>query len=271
MSLNSWLMKDTSPADFSRQSLTGFFFSITESLMTQESRVTPPYNAMRFTLLLWYIFSLIISALYSGMLTAVLVKPSFEKPVNSLSDLPYAVQNGFTLVVSADTSDYFLFKEATDGIYADTWKLFNQEDKAKSFPLNSDGSYNKILHDKQIFIRGEAAAIFITTRIGREQFHLAKETFAPQLYGMVFFTGAPFQATFNKMLSYMIEGGLVRKWRDDGFRKLKSKPTLTESSGHRAFTLSQLQAAYYVLLIGLISAVVALILENLFSYFNKLV
>lgn len=44
------------------------------------------------------------------MLIATLVTPSFEKPIDSLTDLPRAAKNGFTIGVIADSSSEYMFK-----------------------------------------------------------------------------------------------------------------------------------------------------------------
>ncbi|XP_068228646.1 glutamate receptor ionotropic, delta-1-like [Palaemon carinicauda] len=137
--------------------------------------------------------------LYSGMFIATLVKPSFEPPINGLTDLPNAIANKFTLVVTADTSTHYLFKNAKEGIYAETWKLFNHEDKSRSFPLNSDNSYDGILNEKFVFIAGETGAMYRAMTRGIRRYYFARNTFSPQFYGMACFTGAPFLSIFNKM------------------------------------------------------------------------
>lgn len=48
--------------------------------------------------------------MYAGTLTAVLAIPAFEQPVDSLTDLPYASLDGFTVGTLKDSSTEFLFR-----------------------------------------------------------------------------------------------------------------------------------------------------------------
>ncbi|XP_037788568.1 uncharacterized protein LOC119583929 [Penaeus monodon] len=67
----------------------------------------------RFVLFFWYLFCFYIYALYSGTLTAVLAVPAFERPINTLSDLSKAKENGYTIGTIQDSSLEFIFKDLT--------------------------------------------------------------------------------------------------------------------------------------------------------------
>lgn len=49
-------------------------------------------------------------AMYAGTLTAVLAIPTYEKPVDTLADLPPAYQDGFAVGTLKDSSTEFLFR-----------------------------------------------------------------------------------------------------------------------------------------------------------------
>ncbi|KAK7063204.1 hypothetical protein SK128_012461 [Halocaridina rubra] len=51
------------------------------------------------------------SPLYSSNLTAVLAIPVYEKPIDSLEDLPRAVEDGYYLATGKGTSMEALFRE----------------------------------------------------------------------------------------------------------------------------------------------------------------
>ncbi|XP_068228659.1 glutamate receptor ionotropic, delta-1-like [Palaemon carinicauda] len=136
------------------------------SLLKQDNLLHSNNSFIRLSLTFWGLFCIIVPALYSGMFIATLVKPSFEPPINGLTDLPNAIANKFTLVVTADTSTHYLFK---------------------------------ILNEKFVFIAGETGAMYRAMTRGIRRYYFARNTFSPQFYGMACFTGAPFLSIFNKM------------------------------------------------------------------------
>ncbi|XP_068228604.1 probable glutamate receptor [Palaemon carinicauda] len=236
-------------------------FNVFGCLLKQENKLNSEFWNQKFTFVFWYIFCLIVSALYSGILIATLIKPTFDKPINGLIDLPSSVKEGFTLVITADTTNELLFKSATNGIYAETWKLFNHKERSKSFIKHSADSYDGILEDKLVLINGQLSSRYLSMDKGIRRYYFARDTFAPQFYGAAAISGLPFLPVVDKMLLYMMEGGLIAKWVDNEFQKVAGNNTIVEASGSKPFSIKQLQAAFYILVIGFITGTIAMIFE----------
>ncbi|XP_068228578.1 glutamate receptor ionotropic, delta-2-like [Palaemon carinicauda] len=265
----SWLVQVYFPVADNARNTSDALFNLFRSLVKQENLMENESSPQKITILFWYIFCFIISVLYSGMLTATLIKPSYEKPINGLTDLPTSVKEGFTLVVTGDTSMEYMFKEAKTGIYADTWKLFNHKDRSKSFVPYSIDSFDKIVKDKLVVINGQLTSRYHGAKLGSSQFYLARDTFAPQYYGAPVYPGSPFLPIFNKMLSYMTEGGLITKWVENEFRQVSTRNNIIQESGPRAFTVIHLQAAFYVLPIGFVISSIAFAMEVISLYLKS--
>ncbi|XP_068229792.1 glutamate receptor ionotropic, delta-2-like [Palaemon carinicauda] len=144
LTLESLFMKKYLKRDDVDTNLENFSFNMFRSLVVQTNRVPARYWPHRFTFVFWYLFCLNILVIYSGTLTAVLVTPAFEKPIDDLTDLPQAISNGFTLGIVGETSFEYLFKEAKQGIYKETWNLFNHKDRSKSFFSGPDEPFDKV-------------------------------------------------------------------------------------------------------------------------------
>ncbi|XP_068200712.1 glutamate receptor ionotropic, delta-2-like [Palaemon carinicauda] len=128
----SWItLRDEESWSF--QSLQKYSFQMFRNLVNQGNEIKPKYWSQKILLMSWFLFCLINAALYSGTLTAVLAIPAFEKPIDSLGDLPKAVKDGFTLCVNRDTTNEYIFRDAESGIYKSTWALFNHKDRSESF------------------------------------------------------------------------------------------------------------------------------------------
>ncbi|XP_066976057.1 glutamate receptor ionotropic, delta-1-like [Macrobrachium rosenbergii] len=236
-------------------------FNMFRSLVVQNNCLSEGYLAHKFTFLGWYLFCLNVLVLYSGTLTAVLVTPAFEKPIDYLTDLPEAVKKGATIATVGDSSFEMLFKEAKEGIYKEIWHLFNHKDRSQSFFPGPDEGFDRIIPKKVIFLNAQFNSRIRATQRGFSKFHIAKQSFYPQGYGLACFSGAPFMGKFNKMISYMTEGGLVMKWADDQVLKVALGRKNTEeldSGGPTPITLKHLQAAFIVLALGYAIAVLVL-------------
>ncbi|XP_066976336.1 glutamate receptor ionotropic, delta-2-like [Macrobrachium rosenbergii] len=268
LTFENWFMKKYLQRTDVEGNLETFTFNMFRSLVAQNNLIDSRYWSHKFTYFFWYLFCLNILVLYSGTLTAVLVTPAFEKPIDDLTDLPQAVHDGFTLGIVGETSFEYLFKEAKQGIYKETWKLFNHEDRSKSFFSTPDEGFDKILPNKLIMINPQLSSRIRATTRGLSSFHFAKLTFYPQGYGIVCFSGAPFRSKFNQILSYMMEGGLISKWTDEEVTKAAGKsPAAERKREHTAITIKHLQAAFFVLLFGFLIAAVTLVIELAFSNF----
>ncbi|XP_068204604.1 probable glutamate receptor [Palaemon carinicauda] len=241
-----------------------YYFNIFRSLVIQGNMIKAKLWSQRFILFFWYLFCLINAALYSGMLTAVITVPEFETPINALSDLARAVKEGFTLGVTRETTNEYIFKEATEGIYKEIWGLFNHKDRSKSFVDRPPTGMKWVLEKKFVFIWYGIMGKNIAEELGRSKFHISRDTFFPDNFGIPVPPGVPYEEPFSRILLKMIEGGLLNKWEADAFRK-NPKPRISDDEEGRfsAFTLSHLQAAFILLALGTLLALITLIIEVL--------
>ncbi|XP_064101098.1 glutamate receptor ionotropic, kainate 2-like [Macrobrachium nipponense] len=230
--------------------------------------VDSKFLSLRLPFALWYIFCLLIWALYSGTLTAVLAIPSYEKPIDSLDDLPRAVKEGFTIGAVRQTMIEYLLKDATEGIYKQTWNLLRLKDPSETLVENPVIGFNKILLSKFIFLAPTAVSVVAAATRGKENFHLGRHTFYPINYGIACPTGSPMKDKFSQLQARMVEGGLIYKWEDDEFYKVLKRADGNESNTPPAISLIHLQAAFFLLVIGYVSAAVVLMAENINDCWN---
>ncbi|XP_064080693.1 glutamate receptor ionotropic, delta-1-like [Macrobrachium nipponense] len=264
--LARYLREKKVPKKEAQLSSSTYAFNMFRSLMLQGNPIETPCWSRRFIFYFWYIFCLMVSALYSGTLTAVLAIPAYEKPVDSLNDLPKAIKDGFTLGTVKDSSLEFLFKEAKEGIYQDVWKLFNHADRSKSFLDFPEQGFDKVLQGKFVFICPRLASEIFARKRGRRKFYFARHNFYPQGYGIACTSGSPFKKIFDRKLARMVEAGLIIKWATDEAQKVSmidKTPSNEEGTDQLAITLQHLQAAFFVLMLGYLIAALALVAENI--------
>ncbi|XP_066949953.1 probable glutamate receptor isoform X2 [Macrobrachium rosenbergii] len=252
--------------DPNRQLLT-YSFNIFRSTVAQGNMMEVKLWPERFIFIFWYLVCIVVSALYSGTLTAFLAIPSYEKPIDSLTDIPRAIKEGFILGTLKDSVIEYLLKGSTQGIYKQTWDLFHHKDLKESLIETPPIGFNKVMEQKFVFIAPATVSAIAATTRGREKFHLGRGRFFPLRYGIAFHTGSPLKDKFSHLILRLVEGGLVVKWKDDTVLKMsRASKVLENSATHSAISLANLQGAFYVLALGFVVSTITLLIENIVCF-----
>ncbi|XP_068229817.1 glutamate receptor ionotropic, delta-2-like [Palaemon carinicauda] len=174
-------------------------FNMFRNIVVQGNLIRSRFWSQRFLLFLWYFSCLIISALYSGMLTAVLAIPTYETPIDSLTDLPRAVKDGFVVGVMGDSSNENVFKVATSGIFKQTWELFDHKDRSRSFVAGPEIGMTRAMKEKFVFIISEGFSMSHARRFGSiRRYHFGREKFLPLNIGIACRSGFPYVESFSR-------------------------------------------------------------------------
>ncbi|XP_071526285.1 glutamate receptor ionotropic, delta-2-like [Panulirus ornatus] len=242
-------------------SLQSFSFNMFRNLMVQGNRITSHRWSIRFIFITWYLFSLCISAIYSGMLTAAFAIVSFEKPIDSIHELSQAYRDGYTVSTTRDSNYVALFQSADSGIYKEVWELLNRKHRDLTFLPNPDVGFETILKHKYVFINAELNSKLKAAQRGLDKFYFARQTFLPQGYGIVCSSGSPFQGVFSKILIRLTEVGMVSKWASDEVNKVSRFMSPSSDSGPAAISLQHLQAAFFIMVLGFVMSTTVLVME----------
>ncbi|XP_066982683.1 uncharacterized protein [Macrobrachium rosenbergii] len=108
---------------------------------------------------------------------------------------------------------------------------------------------------------------YLAATFGVRKFYYGKQLFFFQNLGIAIPTGAPFKEHFNRVLARVIEAGIFAKWGKDEFFKI-TKYDGDEEGETKAITLTHLQAAFFVVLLGYVAAALALCVENIVAFFK---
>ncbi|XP_045122260.1 uncharacterized protein LOC123510874 [Portunus trituberculatus] len=148
---------------------------------------------------------------------------------------------------------------------------------SRSFPKSGHEAMEKVLTDDIVYMSANLNSEIRASQKGRHRFHLARNTFFPQGYGIACFPGAPFKTKFNIMLGRMNQGGLVNKWVTDEVGKLRSTNDINtedekkmsyilKKAAARSLTLDHLQGAFIILTAGGIVSALSFLMETLKLY-----
>ncbi|XP_068229649.1 probable glutamate receptor [Palaemon carinicauda] len=242
-----------------------YSFNMFRNIVTQCNPISTRQWPQRILLIFWFFFCLITSALYSGTLTAVLAIPAYERPIDYLSDLPRAVDEGYTLTVTGDSTNEYIFREAKDGIYKVVWDLFDHKNRKRSFVDRPDTALERMLHEKVVHFCPVVGGRILTASLGSKKFYEGKEKFFPQGYGVPIPQGAPYNEQFSYWLRKMNEGGLIDKWVNIENERVAVNTLLNEQSTKMVITLTHLQAAFFVIIFGYSTGAVVMLIEIRFS------
>ncbi|XP_063852047.1 glutamate receptor ionotropic, delta-2-like [Scylla paramamosain] len=149
---------------------------------------------------------------------------------------------------------------AKTGIYREVWLLMNHEDRDESFlPAPQSGIDMILKREYYVFINAQLNSVTKATQSGqRHKFHIGRETFLPQSYGIACSTGSPLRDAFSAILRRLSEGGLVYKWAGDEVAGGSSSNRAAKTTGPPAITLQHLQAAFFLLTLGLVTSTAVL-------------
>ncbi|XP_068239645.1 probable glutamate receptor isoform X2 [Palaemon carinicauda] len=268
--LISYVVKNYVTIDGKAINYQWFHLNIFRNVVNQGNFIQEESLPIRVVLAFWFLFCLINAALYSGMLTAVLAIPAYETPIDSLEDLPRATKEGFTVGTLEGSSYETLFKTATEGIFKQTWDLFNHEDRSRSFVGSSIVGGKRVLEEKFVFIISDRRGHILAKMFGEDRIHLSKERFLPLHVGIACQIGSPVTGALTRVLLRMKEGGILSKMGDDLVRNIPVYPSAKTLEEKRSapITLTHLQAAFYIFCIGTLTSTATFLEETIiFSHF----
>ncbi|XP_076045737.1 glutamate receptor ionotropic, delta-1-like [Oratosquilla oratoria] len=243
-------------------SLETYEFNMYRIFVNQGCHFRNYWNSSRMFQATWYFFSITVYALYAGSVTSFLALPSFEEPLDSLQDLVDAHEEmGFQASLIRESSHEAIFKDADGGLLRDVWLTTSPE----AFVDTPTEGVSGVLRNKYAYVHATMALKVRAVKFGKSKFHVARESFCPQGYGIVCRSGSPYKATFEDILIRLSEAGLVAKWANDELHALQGS---SEEGRPRtvAITLEHLQAAFILMILGGTSAGLILLLEMLWAW-----
>ncbi|KAK3882211.1 hypothetical protein Pcinc_013384 [Petrolisthes cinctipes] len=254
-------------------------FNVFRTIVIQGNLLPARSWPIRLVLFSWFAFCVILYALYAGTLTAYMTKPSFEPPIDSLEDALEAHRRfGFIPVAQQGTSNLRLWRNAEKGIMK---ALYDFADPSR-FPTSGNQAFKMVMNEKVMYMTPKLNSEVRATQRGRHRFHIARNTFLYQGYGIACRIGSPLTTVFDIMLLRMVQGGLVEKWVQDELDDLRmrvSRENQDAASGGGGgggvqvaitpLSLDHLQGAFIILLSGGALAAFIFLLESLNSRRSK--
>lgn len=209
---------------------------------------------------------IIIIAIYTGNLVAMMSVKKFKLPVNNLED---AVANkDFKLIILGNSGHETIFKTADSGIFKNAWQKISQNPKENIVPDLKTG-IERAKQENTGYISPRSVVNLVshidcdlTTTDEKFDFLANGVTFAVQ-------KGWSYRNLFNKvLLEISMEPGLNQKWLKS-FNLTKSKKCKeSDSTESTAIDISTYTGAFYVIAFGFGLASITMAIEFIKSYLH---
>ncbi|XP_042226120.1 glutamate receptor ionotropic, kainate 4-like [Homarus americanus] len=229
---------------------TGIFFGVGMPQVPQ-SDVTRSYFIM------WVWYGLLITVVYRSSLTAFLTIPLSQDPINTLQQLV-----GSSLPAWGATGLTFkkMLEENPDPMVQQLALRYQPVSGAEEGILLTAQRKYAMMENRQ-FLEYMIATNY-TNKYGEETLHVMRECFLPFRIGMAMPKKAPYKPNFDKIVTRVVEAGLVRKWFSDIlFMSRKRGSGEAQESRSDALTIDNLQGAWLLLGLGWVVSLVMFVLE----------
>lgn len=234
------------------------------------SQFPPPKQYIfRYILTTWCLNALFISAAYSSGLASILAYPRYTKPINSMQDM--IDQKIYWMAPETDT--WNVYKNSSNPILKQLINLFVLEMKTDKRNVNiKKGNFAiKVQLTARSFIDVEGLEMY-----GNTHLKLLPDCVGSYPLIYAFKKGSVYTKIFNNAIKMFVEHGFVKVWANSishlfqiDINKFQGAYSVQLSKFHN-LSIEELQGAFYLLIFGLICALLVFILEILiYKYFEK--
>ncbi|KAK8396872.1 hypothetical protein O3P69_005090 [Scylla paramamosain] len=248
------------------------FMHIFGSFVNQSLFTIPWLSSGRVFLGFWLLYGLLITTYYKTSLTAALAVPFVPPTLDTLHQLMRS--NLKFGMIDAKGSEYQLFSTSNVPLYKKMFQEMSFLSSSESMEKVQEGSYAYIYFKSNLNIIVKTE---YTNANGETNFHVATEEFFPGGYAWAFPKGVPYRKTFDGVMAYCLQAGLIDKWERDLYsiylkeaqdnktpqqrKKEKMEADAKRNDGQVVLNLNHLQGPFLILLLGSGSGVLLLLLE----------
>ncbi|TDG47494.1 hypothetical protein AWZ03_006086 [Drosophila navojoa] len=240
--------------------LNSFWYSLA-AFMQQGCDLTPPSIAGRIAAAVWWFFTIILISSYTANLAAFLTVERMVAPIKSPEDLAMQTDVQYGTLLHGSTWDFF--HRSKIGLHTKMWEYMNANphlsvrtyDEGIRRVRTSKGKYALLVESpKNEYVNARAPCD--TMKVGRN--------IDTKGFGIATPIGSPLRNRLNLAVLSLKENGELLKLRNKWwFDKTECNPNLDsqETSTPNELSLSNVAGIYYILIGGLLLAVLVAILE----------
>lgn len=241
------------------------FWYMYGALLTQGGARLPDSHAGRTMVSAFWLFSIVMAAIYSGNLIAFMTVTKEEAPFQTVRGM--VSQDDYKWGTAGGTSWVNIFQSSTNEVFKKIWAGIESYRKSDPDVLASDPEVHlrKVKDGKYSYIGDKSA---ITTWLLSECDLIAiKEEFLPMQYSIGLVNNSAYTTMFSDEMLRINEIGLTETWTRKWWHKTSfcKGPLINEP---QPIYLIDVQSAFYFVFIGITLAFITLGLERLCSRFQ---
>ncbi|XP_055302158.1 uncharacterized protein LOC129568382 [Sitodiplosis mosellana] len=248
-------------------SLQYFLLQFFAYMLQQSASFIPRTNRQRILIIFWVVSVFLLSSMYQGKMSGSLIIPKDQPDIANIeqlanSDLKVMSFSRYNRQIIEFFSDPKyngvykpLFKKLINGTIDEFNDLLTKFDPSYAFA----NKYHINVHLRRIYTQDSSI-----------YFHHVQQCAVPFLgvYGIRY--GTPYKGRINFIIRQAQEGGLLDKWeRVNTVSEQKTQAKLHGGNGLVPFSLLHLQTAFYVYVLGCVTAIGAFISEMAFTHFVR--
>ncbi|CAG0894333.1 unnamed protein product [Darwinula stevensoni] len=253
-----------------RASVNDSFFLILELLAVggTDPAEKPRSHTVRVLYATCLIGTVVITGVYSGILTAFMSFPGMNKPLETLAELKDVVTTSSMTwgILGPGTSQMTLFKESEEGLYKELWDSIKdsiKENGTEHLFSSTDGGIKRVLGGGFAFIHPRMSLMYNIKTYGYNNFYMASDQFYFQGSGIAMRKGSPYKDKIDELIIQLQSGGLIGHWASQLLPPEVRLLTVTDrsDSDERPIKIEDLQGAFYILVMGYVMAAMTFLME----------
>ncbi|KAL3315778.1 hypothetical protein Ciccas_005586 [Cichlidogyrus casuarinus] len=258
------VLSQLSPKELKRDDKTAGFtlgnslWFIMASFMHQGIDLFPVSPSTRLLAAIWRFFCLVLTAYYTANLAAALSVGKLISPINSLQDLIDKKDLGYQVGMVGNGSTHAFFASSNDSLYKEVYKMMLSQSKEMSFPTEIGLGVENVRNRqfKYAFILETRMNEYLNQRKPCNTMQVG-EPFTSKTYAVAVAPAFEFlKKNITQMILLMREDQTLAKLYSEWWIEKGECPDGTKDSPSEALTLVNLSGAFYILIAGLMLAMI---------------
>ncbi|XP_068143181.1 glutamate receptor 1 isoform X2 [Drosophila tropicalis] len=241
--------------------LNSFWYSLA-AFMQQGCDLSPPSIAGRIAAAVWWFFTIILISSYTANLAAFLTVERMVAPIKSPEDLAMQSDIQYGTLLHGSTWDFF--KRSQIGLHQKMWEYMNANSRLSVHTYDEGIRRVRTSKGKYVLLVDSPKNDYVNARAPCDTMKVGRNI-DTKGFGVATPIGSPLRTRLNLAVLTLKENGeLLKIWNKWWYDKTECNPNLDAheaTSTPNELSLSNVAGIYYILIGGLLLAVMVAIVE----------